>query len=240
MPVTCRKFHKDFLDNPVDFLRHYFITIAGGAAGGVSGVNTFQFWDRVETVKGFTTGFSGKRSKQKDRPKISLTKQGVFNNMPSIENNYFNAHYVSMWKDKFAGLLARQADCTYNIPTQATVSKSANPDIMLTSQLTGCTFGIGEVADNEQLLMHIQPGAGQGLNPENCRLHLQQTVTALLGENNVYGIFERENQDNSGYKNDENGATVVGVRKNDQWKFFSQVWQRGGKGPLLSVVEIKQ
>ena len=91
-------------------------------------------------------------------------------------------------------------------------------------------------------IMHIQPGgAGQGLNPKTCRPHLQQTVKVVLGENNVYGIFERENQnDNSGYKNNENGASVVGVRKNDQWKFYAQVWKQGGKGPLLSVVEIKQ
>ena len=90
---------------------------------------------------------------------------------------------------------------------------------MLTSQLTGCTFGVGaQVPGGSCLASHIQPaGSGGGSRAPGAlseigKKALKHAVSGPLGDNST--ILETT------------GATqicVVGNRDNGTWQFYKQV-----------------
>ncbi|MCG8636183.1 MAG: hypothetical protein MI863_20290 [Desulfobacterales bacterium] len=241
MTITCKEFHEELLDDPVAALHRYVLIIAGGEGDGESGVKTFKFWDRNEPVKDLTTRTDITKN---NCNRITLSKNNETEDRPQIRNNFFNAHYVSMWTDRRPSLLGVRKQCSYFIPTNASFNKNLNPDIMLTSQLSGCTFGVGKpTAAKQQQLIHIQPGNNEGgLSPANKRYHLKQTVRDLLGNHDIYGIFEKENQlGDDRYGNNANYAAVIGVRKDNAWRFYAQVYTRKDfKYCLCSVTEINE
>ncbi|MCG8634222.1 MAG: hypothetical protein MI863_10365 [Desulfobacterales bacterium] len=241
MTITCKEFHEELLDDPVAALHRYVLIITGGKGDGESGVKTFKLWDRNEPVKDLTS------EENRMCPKICLMKSGgETQKRPSLMENYFNVHYVSMWTDRRPSLMSMRRQCSYDIPLNASFDKNMNPDIMLTSQLSGCTFGIGKpTAAKQQQLVHIQPGnEGGKLTPVNKRYHLKKAVRDLLGNHDIYSIFERENQPgDNGYGNIENGAAVIGIRKDNKWKFYAQVFTNPRKISgisLRSVTEISE
>lgn len=64
--------------DPEVFLRHDGVTISGGSAartGRPSGEATFHcHYDEYTTVKGFTTGWSGRFRRRKDRHLVNFSK----------------------------------------------------------------------------------------------------------------------------------------------------------------------
>ncbi len=240
MKITCKGFYNELLKDPIAALHKYVIMISGGDGDGESGVRTFEFSDKNQSVQDLTAGTNGMG---KGCHRIGLSNKNRTEERPQIRENYFNAHYVSMWTDKLPSLLRERKKCSYYIPTRSSFNKNQNPDIMLTSQLSGCTFGIGKPqAAKQQQLVHIQPGNEGGLNKVNNRYHLKKAVRDLLGNHDIYSIFERENQSGDDrYGKSENRANVIGVRKNNEWKFYAQVLNRIKFNYfLLSVTEISE
>jgi hypothetical protein len=223
MPVTMAAVLQEMRASPEAFLRHYHVVISGGAQTQ-SGVATFQFADAATTTQGFTTGLSGIIGRTKARPKVRFSKVAL----PPLANpgvDQFDAHYVAMTQIGDAA-----ATTHHQLPGVG------GPDIMLTSQLTGCTFGTGMPAANGSLLVsHIQPPVAA----VGTRQDLHNTMANRLGAGGH--IFERENQPAGGYGAGANAATIIGVRANNQWRFYAQVWSRaGGANPsqVLSVTPL--
>ena len=152
-------------------------------------------------------------------------QQGVALPNPDINNGFFNAYYVAMMQDENDLINAH-----YALPRNGPTS-DANPDIMLTSQLSGCTFGIGTQAEGAQLVTHIQPNPGLGA----VREHLGVTVRNQLADG-IDSVFEREAQnEDTGYGNQGNRATIIGIRIDNRWNFYVQCYAGGGMGPLLEA-----
>ncbi len=218
MPLTAATILADLRANPLTFLRHYKLVIAGGGSKSNSGIATFSFDDKTVTVKGFTTGLSGMVGKTKDRPYIKFShKSGLADPNPDVAGGKFNAHYVAM---KQIGDDVRTTH--YTLP-------GTGPDLMLTSQLSGCTFGIGSAAKGSQLVSHIQPNA----NATASDLH-EAVADGLTSGGGKF--FERQN--GASYENTSNRATVVGVRNSGTWKFYAQIYKTGSGGALLEAKEL--
>jgi hypothetical protein len=226
----------DMRNDPLKFMRHYRLAIAGGAANAASGVYTFFFWDQLQSVPGFTTGLSGLRGKTKQRAVISFRKCPYDPN-PDAGQGYFNAHYVAMVDDNPIG-------ATYYTLPRTGPTSDANPDIMLTSQLSNCTFGIGSAAPGSQLVCHVQPHtAFDDPNDDQAgRRHLRDTVEAGLLAGGVKSIFHRENENAvTGYGNTDHRATIIGVRNGTNWKFYEQTYRdRSAQITDLAVLEARK
>lgn len=214
MPLDAATLLGELRTNPLDCLRHYQISIAGGSTSN-SGVSAFSYYEKGGTVSGFTTGLSGALGKTKNRARVSLTRTGVEDPSADIADGKFNAHYVAMKQ------IGQDVQTThYALPGDG-------PDIMLTSQLSGCSFGIGSNAKGAQLVSHIQPKSGEATTESVQQLH--NAVT--LGDDGGWNVFERQSDDT--YKN--HYATIVGVRTKAVWQFYVQQFVVG-----KSLVEAKQ
>lgn len=226
----------DMHNDPFAFMRHYRLSIAGGGANSASGVYTFFYWDQLNNVPGFTTGIAGLRGKVKNRAVISFSKRN-FDPNPVAANGFFNAHYVSMVDDNVLGATY------YTLPRNGPTS-DANPDIMLTSQLSNCTFGIGSPGVGSQLVCHVQPHIAFD-DPNDAqagRRHLHDTVEAGLLAGGVKSIFHRENENAAtGYGNTDHRATIIGLRNGTNWKFYEQTYRdRSAAIGDLAVLEARK
>jgi hypothetical protein len=80
------------------------------------------------------------------------------------------------------------------------------PDIVVTTELTGCSFIVRE-RQNALNVVHIQPP--QGVSGEN----LQAQLSTTAGNTAVYGRGD--------YNNGLRAATIIGVRRGE-WRIYAQ------------------
>lgn len=95
----------------------------------------------------------------------------------------------------------------YTLPT---VLGPNEPDIMMTSQLSGCTFGVGSTALGATLVTHIQPD--QSLAQHQRRPGLDNTIN-----NSFQGNF-----DTFGRPDYAHYGAVMGKLSGGGWKFYLQ------------------
>ena len=224
--VTMTTVLAEMAADPEAFLRHYLVYIAGGAAatsGTPSGIATFQFEDAGSTHRGFTTGLSGLRGITKNRSKIRFSKRSL-PPAPNLGADQFNAWYVAM-------VVSGSGAPT----THTMLSGTAGPDIALTSQLSGCTFGVGSnTPTGDRLVSHIQPAA----STTAARGAMHTEMVAGLN-NQVGGIFERENRAGAeSYGDLGNRATVIGTRHKGKWRFYAQTYSGGNGFPIFKVERV--
>jgi hypothetical protein len=199
-------------------LRHYNILI-GGSATAASGPATFDFADQGTTIKGFTTGRSGRHGLQKDRPIIRFDRADG----PQIADNALgpdqvNAYYVAM--EQVGG-----TNTHYFLPDDGA------DDLCFTGQLTGCVFGVGNAVAGGLLVSHVQPPGG----PTSQR----DTRHAVRGglTDGVDRLFRRG-------RDYSYAMTIIGVRKLrgtlgfrlERWKFYGQAFGQVFIGGALEAV----
>ena len=197
--------------NPESFLRHYMVSIAGSTPGIVPRHHTNFLIEAADgrAFRGFQTGMAGRLGRTKDRPqlRISMVNAGM---TAGPGQAVFDAWYIAM-SDLGGGALAHQVH----------LSGSDGPDIALTSQMSGCTFGIGSAtSDGGRLVSHIRPPAGQQPSAATYQAMRQE---ASFG--NMDGFFDRASRSGAAsYGNPENRATIVGVRRAGNWRFYAQTY----------------
>jgi hypothetical protein len=197
--------------DPESFLRHYMVSIAGGTPGIVPQRHTNFLIEAADdqVFRGFQTGMAGRLGKTKDRPqlRISMANAGM---TAGPGQAVFDAWYIAM-SDLGGGALAHQVH----------LSGSDGPDIALTSQLSGCTFGIGSAtSDGGRLVSHIRPPTGQQPSAATYQAMRQE---ASFG--NMDGFFDRASRSGAAsYGNPENRATIIGVRQAGNWRFYAQTY----------------
>jgi hypothetical protein len=212
----------DLVADPETFLRHYFLFIGGGQ-GTTSGVATFVCELPGNTVTGFTTGLSGILGLTKDREKIKFRKVAI-PPRTQLGTDEFDAWYIAMTE------LGSNAQTTH-FPLPG----NSGPDLMLTSQLSGCTVGIGSgTTSGSRLVSHIQPPSGELDEDTLTRMH-DDTVNRMT--DGFDAVFERANQPGARHYGDaRNRATVVGVRRGNAWEFWAQEYRNMNYGnEILSV-----
>lgn len=194
---------------PEELLRHCRLKITGapiaappnGAAPILTCVVTME--DRA--VVGFTTGRAGKKGEQKHRDYASLTLLGV--QKPGLADNEFDAYYIPMVQTSDVG----GGSSHYRLPT------AGGPDIMLTSQLSGCRFGTGSDANGVTLVTHIQPDQTMHKDLRQADLAVQ-VAQGFVNQGGTTGQgFSMGGTYTQGHK-----ATIIGVRAGGVWHFYQQ------------------
>jgi hypothetical protein len=194
------------LAEPEELLRRCCLGIFGESADnlprqGTAAVRTFEIKQVTEgtLVRGFTAGLSGMLGRKKDRPyfRINLLPQTKRN--PSSPE--FNAYYVPMAQTADA---ARQSS-HFILP-------GTGPDIVLTSRLSGCSFGVGSNSGNATLVSHIQP---------NLAIEGGTARANDLAQNMQSG-FASQGQVVSRGDDYSDLATVIGKRSGTKWVFYLQ------------------
>lgn len=178
------------------------------------------FYSELDNYEGFQTGFAGLRGRTKARPHLRMTMVGATATGPDV----FEAHYIPM-----AGVDAGREAHHWLMPG------STGPNLALTSQLSGCTIGIGSAtSDGGRLVSHVSPPFPDAVPTAADAVAMRQA--ASLGS--MDRIFDRASQNGPrSYASVNNRATVVGVRHESRWRFFAQtlnVQQRW----LLAVEEL--
>ncbi len=190
-------------DDPETLMRKVSLKIFGGGTTH-SGRHHFIIFDSQNTMPGFTSGLSGlvRLRKQRQVFHIKLRRTAAPNEVAAATaaTTVF-AQYISM----------RQTNEGVGI-THRILPAAGGPDLMLTSQLTGCMFGIGSNAAGNRLVSHIQPD-GTNANLANRRTDL--TNATNLGYTNVDRTFVKGND----YQEQ---AMIVGIRRNGQWQIYAQ------------------
>ncbi len=107
----------------------------------------------------------------------------------------------------------------------ATHVTSANPPIVVTGMITGCTIAIARISDTELHLTHVQPG---GLRPTGLVTENLMRENALLNGHATTHFYGP-----SKYWVGVSGAIVIGVAINGVW----QVWGQGLSGTFTPKVD---
>ena len=189
------------LADPEKLMRRCYLHIHGGSgaapANGQAALATFKVEFGYQTAAGFTTGISGLLGRKKDRPFVKFIKQPgpAQNPLPA---DCFNAYYIPMVQT--ANVTAGSSH--YTLPIAA-------GDLMITSKLSGCTFGVGSDAAGAVLVSHVQPNA----NAAGGSAALSAAVQT--GMNGVQGEFRRHSE-YTGF------AAVMGRCDGNGWRFYLQ------------------
>ncbi len=113
---------------------------------------------------------------------------------------WFTAHSVKMFHSDNISAIG-----TYTLPV------AGGPNLMVTGQLSGCSFAIHDVGDGSLVVAHIQPGTHLAARP------LQHALQAIPDWTIVYGRDD--------YSHDR-VATIVGARVGGRWHIWVQKQDR--------------
>lgn len=221
--------------DPERLLRRCYLHITGGAtrsaqqpdapmppANGQAIVATFKVKVSAEqTAHGMTRG-----GKAKERPMVDIVKKSGAANLTDATTE-FDAYYIPM---------VQTTDVTGGM-SHYTLPDNGGPDIMVTSKLTGCVFGIGTHATGAVLVSHVQPNSqlakGQGKFGMEKR---QSDATAHMWVG--FEGHQMMNQFQFGHEYTDSAA-VIGKRTGTHWRFYLQQASGGfGDYSLGQVVAI--
>lgn len=200
--------------DPETLLRHCYLVIAGDAyrtpdnpqypkppRNGQAPTATFQVEVGDKAVKGFTTGLSGLFHRTKKRVYVRITMlDGAAKD--DLAKNEFNAYYIPMVQTSDV----KKKRSLYTLPTGDDAL-----DLMVTSQLSGCMFGVGSDAKGAKLVSHVQPDSA--IDADERQKDLVSKATDQF--KTVTGGFRR-GPDYDHY------AAVIGRRTQTRWTFYLQ------------------
>ena len=189
MPMAPATALASLKNNPAAFLKVYPIRIFGGTRA--SGVRPFAIENRGDSMRpGSILGT--KNFHQTESFNIRLLNS----NMAGPGAHTFNAHSVRMD-------VGESAMTTYQLD-------NTGPDIMVTGQLSGCSFIISSNGNNTDVA-HVKPSGSTGA----------ELATALSTSNPnsfVYGATAGHGF----YDSDDRTVSVIGIRQNGNWEIYAQ------------------
>ena len=209
---------RDLITYPKAFLENNGLMIYSGDRG--SGVISFRLVlleDQWQSVIGGAARSIPAWGLAFDGVKLGKARTGEAQSAP------ISAQYVSMREYKNGGYEA--ADVTHY-----TLPGAGGPDVMFTSKLNGCSFGIGSSGGGARLVTHLRPPSGTG--PVNERLAaLSGGVDAGFAANG--GALDAKVTSDS-----LQNATILGRRSGTDWKFFVQRFKVAGSfaKPMVEMV----
>jgi len=210
MPIDERATYNALLTAPERFLTEHYVT-AGGSPQP-SGIQDFCLREDDNARAFLRPGSFMKTLNAHPTDGVRLDTSTVANGQGQL----FQAHSVHM-------------DAGAQNLNFYTLDAETGPSVMVTGQLTGCSFVMRETANGLEVA-HVSPGPGQTG---------QQLHTALADTHpNVYGAAGTSGN----YDSQDRSVTVVGVRANGKWRIFAQKQVRAalaqGNKEIKSVYQI--
>lgn len=207
----------DLRSYPKAFLENNALLIFGYQQRG-SGAAQFQMAPTGRKWKSLLNGAS------RDVPLFVMFPSDVGNPNADAANTSaaFAAQYVSM--REFKNGAWEDANTTHCV-----LSANAGADIMVTSKLNGCTFGIGTDAHGARLVSHLRP-------PANAAIAATQLQTGIEAGFATHGGSIDYRVMSTGQQN----GTVVGLRANGHWTFHVQrfTMQANATGTIDAVAKL--
>jgi hypothetical protein len=195
MPITPAQALLELQTQTNAFLSRYVIRIFGDPSG--SHVASYRIEDGGASQRpGSILRTAHMHTTQLFQVRAQRAAAG--NNPPGAV--WFTAHSVKMFEsNNIAGI------GTYTLPVVG------GPDLMLTGQLSGCSFAIHDVGDGSLVVAHIRPS--QYLTAETLHNVLQKTPYWTT----VYGRDD--------YSQDR-AVSIVGARIGGRWRVWAQKQDR--------------
>jgi len=215
------------LGDPEALLRHFYVVVGASTSeappNGQAPVRRFLVDDQELQAKGFTTGFKGWRGVTKSRPVVGITLVNGAPKGPPAANE-FDAYYVPMVD-------------TYNVTQRHghyTLPSEGLPELVITPQLNGGSFGVGVGDQGETIVAHVQPNYEIGAELGVFGLELRATNLAGVingGFREPRGIFTLGQQYQS-------RGTVIGRLSKGQWAFYLQAISGGNARTVTRIARI--
>lgn len=202
-PLTNAQAAHALANNPEAFLRKTSLFLTGDMPA--SGVTQCRIDD---------TGIVSQRPGSILRTKNMHAAQ-MFMAGPALHaGTPFNAHWIKMhvWNT---------TNDLVNI--QPYLLPLGGPAIMLTTQLTGCSFAIQDNNNGTLSVLHLQPSQ----HADGATMH---TILSQTGWTKVYG---RNN-----YVGNGRSVSIVGRRSGGQWRLWAQKQDRFNQMAVLKVKQI--
>ncbi len=208
MPLTANTAYTSLLANPVNFLSTYTLRAAG--SGRASGITLMSLGEHTHTGGGMTLKRAAHGQYFKITPVAGFTGNSQFQTL---------MHVVGM-------------DANLAAMTTYTLSHTG-PALMMTGELTGCSFVITPVLNsNDIVVSHVRPG---GLTTPNGQA-LRANLLASHQNSTVYG-FE-QNATERGMYGVDRAVTIIGIRdSHNRWRIFAQKRERNSQR-FCSLYEI--
>jgi hypothetical protein len=179
--------------DPHDFLLHNLVKIFGGATlHSKLRIFTIEKKEGVNITGPSTRDASRMKSRERWDIKVTPKQPGS-----GLAENEFEAYYLAM----------KQLDDDFQT-THFTVPLDG-PDLLLTSQLSGCSFGFASTLDGNCMVSHIQPSKA-GAVADSGKMASKILEGAMGGS-----VFGRSQYDEM--------ATVLGHRQKGHWAFYAQM-----------------
>jgi hypothetical protein len=196
--------------SPGTFLKTYPVRIFGDTAA--SGIRQYTMINRVGAVQRPGT-FWGRLSMHATESFEIRSNAAMLAVGAPANPRQFQAHSVHM----DAGIGAMQA---YRLD-------ATGPGIMVTSQLSGCSFVMTDAGAGQVDVAHVQPHGGM----TGRQLHGQLSTAAGA---QVYGASATRGN----YDVADRVASIVGVRTAGAWRIYAQKQDRGHGYDIVSVYQI--
>lgn len=212
------------LDDPEKLLRRCFVTIVGGAGNvgpnGQAPLATFSVdVDNADMRRGFTTGISGLRGVQKDRPNVTMRYLAGPAQVPPPPD-HVNAYYIPMVQE---GDVAAGTS-HYTLPTGGATR------YCFTSKLDGCVFSLGSDGHGAVLASHVQPSGGGGVQARQNRANVAGRIGFRPDIQQVrHGVNYNLNTDK---------VTLIGRLSGTRWKFYMQKQVYNGGFEVASAAKV--
>ena len=213
--TTLEEGFKLLLTDPSGLMDVAYLKMAGGGPSSISGEAYFTF-SKPETLQEifkkdgeYVPGFAIEYHKKAlDKTELG---SGAGKLLP------FSAQYVAMRKQAPQGMVPAG---TLNV-----LPSTGGPDLCITSQLSGCTFGIGSQIAGGCCVCHIQPGGTANSTIQGQIADQADTLFAKKGR--IVGtLVEKTNT----Y---DHRANIIGMRDSSGfWRFWMQAF-RGGVACII-------
>jgi len=123
-----------------------------------------------------------------------------------------------------------------------TLPAIGGPSIMVTGQLSGCSFVYQPRNDGSVKVAHIQPGQRVGGGEANPKIATSGMSLAMdlshsgkfvgsTDDVNVFGSNYYQHQHNDGVSR----CTVLGIRRLNGWNFYAQIYTQQGRSVKTAV-----
>ncbi len=150
----------------------------------------------------------------------------------------FNAHNVPMQSEESNGVTMVIVPALNGV----TLPAMGGPSIMVTGQLSGCSFVYQPRADGSIKVAHIQPGkrvegdvADVKIATSGMSLSANLANTGrFVGNNGAVKVFG-SNYYQHQYDDGISRCTIVGIRRINGWNFYAQMYTKQGRNVKNAV-----
>jgi hypothetical protein len=225
---------QDFEDDPLSFIRHYYVVVSKELhkpAQKYIGDDGTVMIKLEDTTSDYLAKNVTRPRNRKGLGKLAA-KYGGIGQSVKVTRQYTIKLASSSDTDAVPAYV-----CPYVMGETHTAVVGNGAKLMITAEMTGCTFGVGSTTTTGRMVCHSNDAdAGQDGGAAGQEAAQQGATRDALGE--AGQLFE-PNQYRSATTTVDTRAAIVGFQDGADWQFWAQVFLFTGMGRVdLNVIQI--